>query len=258
MSLVPSLGELIVALGETQRLVAKTDFDTHESLAALPSIGGGLDPNLERMIDLGINVVFMPTGRDAPAMAERIESLGISVVSLPTNSVPDLFRAIDALGEFFGVPTKADSLADTLEEMIARVEERIEGFPPVPVMYVVAPSPPVTTGPGTFIDDLVRLAGGANVFADADLPWPAVGFEAIVARDPEALIWPQGEYSIQDLRTLQSTPGWRTIPAVQEGRVLFVDGDLFSRPGPGFPAAVEALARALHSSAFNAPGGGRP
>ncbi|NNM03895.1 MAG: ABC transporter substrate-binding protein, partial [Gemmatimonadetes bacterium] len=149
-------------------------------------------------------------------------------------------------------------LARDIESSVTEVPGVIKELPPVHVMYVVAPSPPMTTGAGTFIHELIELAGGTNVFGDVPLPWPTVGFEAILARDPDVLIWPQGEYATGDLGVLQATPGWRMVPSVRASRVIFVDGDLFSRPGPGFPTAVRFLAEALHPSAFQLPEGPKP
>jgi iron complex transport system substrate-binding protein len=250
VSLVPSLSELIVALGAGGSLAARTDYDTHPDLLSLPSVGGGLDPSLESLVGLGIDVVLMPGGRDAGALGRRLEGLGIEVHIIPTNTVPELYGAIARLGGIFEVTSAADSLSERMERKIAEIAERVEGRTPVPVMYVVASDPPITTGKGTFIDDLIRIAGGRNVFFDSELSWPSVGFESVVNRDPELLIWPRGEYSTESAEGLKVTPGWQDVPAVRDGRVLFVDGDLFSRPGPGFPTAVRTLAEALHPDAF--------
>ncbi len=253
VSLVPSLNELIVALGAGDFVAARTDFDTHPDLLDLPSIGGGLDPSLEALVDVGVDVVLMPGGRDAGALGARLEGLGIEVHTLPTNTVPELYGAITRLGELFEVPSAADSLSRWIQSEVDEIGVRVEGRVPVPVMYVVSSDPPMTTGGGTFIDDLIRIAGGWNVFSDSGLPWPSVGFESVVNREPEFLIWPRGGYSAESLEGLRATPGWRDVPAVRDGRILFVDGDLFSRPGPGFPEAARSLAKALHPDAFLPP-----
>jgi iron complex transport system substrate-binding protein len=219
----------------------------------LPSVGGGLDPSLETLVDLAIDAVLVPGGRDTGALGARLEGLGIEVHTLPTNTVPQLYAAIARLGELFEEPFVADSLSRWMEREIDEVVTRVEGRDPVSVMYVVAPDPPMTTGGGTFIDDLIRIAGGRNVFSDSGLPWPSVGFESIVSRNPEFLVWPIGEYSTVDVEGLKSAAGWQDVPAVQEDRVLYVDGDLFSRPGPGFPEAARTLAETLHPDAFRPP-----
>jgi iron complex transport system substrate-binding protein len=250
VSLVPSLNELILALGAGEHLAARTDFDTHPELLGLPSVGGGLDPSFEVIVDLGIDMVLMPGGRDTEALEARFEALGMAVHVLPTNTVSDLYGALARLGELFGVPQNAESLYRQMKEEIEGVGRGVRGRDPVPVMYVVAADPPMTTGEGTFIDELIQIAGGRNVFSDAGLQWPSVGFESILSRDPEFLVWPRGDYGSVSLEVLRTTPGWKEVPAVIDGRVLFVDGDLFSRPGPGFPEAARTLAAALHPAVF--------
>jgi iron complex transport system substrate-binding protein len=254
VSLVPSLTELINALGAGQHLVARTDFDTHPGVLDLPTIGGGLDPSLERMVELGIDVVLMPAGRDAPALGGRLRELGMTVHTVPTNTISDLYEAIGRLGGLFQRPLVADSLNNAIREDVAEIQARVRDRRPVPVMYVVGPNPPMTTGGGTFIDHMIQIAGGRNVFGDSPLQWPTVGFEAIVDRDPEVVIWPQGEFTVENLDVLRSAPGWQDVPAVDAGRVVFVDGNLFNRPGPGFPEAARLLAAALHPEAFPPPG----
>jgi iron complex transport system substrate-binding protein len=250
VSLVPSLSELAIALGAGENLAARTDFDTHPELMELPSVGGGLDPNIEGMVGLGIDMVLLPGGRATGTVGRRLRELGMEVHVLPTNTVPDLYAAMVRLGELFDVSPAADSLSRQMKEEISEIVELVVGRDPVPVMYVVAPEPPTTTGGGTFIDELIRVAGGRNVFSDAGLQWPSVSFESILNRDPELLVWPRGDYGTVSLESLKAAPGWKELPAVRDGRVLFVDGNLFSRPGPGFPEAARSLAMALHPDAF--------
>ena len=85
---------------------------------------------------------------------------------------------------------------------------------------------------------------------EAPIRWPSVGYESIVRRNPSILIWPRGEASDLTLDVVREMPGWRDLEAVQAGRVVFVDSDLFNRPGPELGDAAEALARALHPGVF--------
>jgi iron complex transport system substrate-binding protein len=255
---VPSLNELIIAVGAGEHLVARTDFDSHPDILDLPSVGGGLDPNLETILSLGVGVILTPGGRDAGALGTRLEELGLEVHALPTNTVADLYGAIAELGRMFEVAATADSLTGSMKREIEEIRGRVAGRELVSVMYVVGADPPMTTGSGTFIHDLIRIAGGRNAFADVGAGWPSVSFEAIVNRDPDFLVWPRGAYNTVEVENLGTTPGWRDVPAVRDGRVLFVDGNLFTRPGPGFPEAARILASAFHPGAFEFPPAARP
>jgi iron complex transport system substrate-binding protein len=249
VALVPSLSELMIGIGAGGHMVARTDHDTHPGSSHLPSVGGGLDPSLEVLVSLDVDVVLTTAARETAALAERLDRLGIETRVLPTNTLGDVFSAIDSLGAWLGAEGAAHSLARTLEVGLAETSERFAGLPLVTALYVVGYDPPMTTGGGTFIDDLLRVAGGANVFADQSAAWPTVGFESIVARNPDVVVWPAGGAE-NPLDLVQSLPGWRDVPAVQAGRVAFVDAGALNRPGLGLVESAHVLARALHPGAF--------
>ena len=250
VALVPSLTELVTALGEAEHLVARSDFDTDPAAVGLPSVGGGLDPSLETIVALDIDLVLVAEGRESPTLRERLEETGVQVAGFPVQTIDDVHRSIERLGVLLDAPHAADSLSRAIAARLEDVRRAVSDRPPVDVLYVVWSDPPMTTGGGTFIDEIITIAGGRNVFHDAPTQWPTVGFEAIVARDPDVVIWPQGEMTVGNLDRLRSIPGWREVRAIQEGRVVLVDGNLFNRPGPSMVAAARSLAEALHPEAF--------
>jgi iron complex transport system substrate-binding protein len=253
VSLVPSLTEIVVALGASDQLVARTDFDTHAELVALPSIGPGLDPSLEALVGLDVDIVLMTVAREGRALGDRLDAIGIEMITLPTDEIEDVYAAIDRLARLVGMESRGTALEAEIRSGLGEVEAAVGGRPRVDVLYVVWADPPLTSGGGTFVDALIRAAGGRNVFEDAPLPWPTVGFESIVDRDPDVVIWPDGDLETGTLPYVQGLPGWRDVPAVREGRVVFVDATTFNRPGPGLVASARELARALHPESFRPP-----
>lgn len=251
VSLVPSLAELLVSIGAGDLIVARTDYDSHPALLTLPSVGGGLDPNLEALVDLDVDVVLMPEGREMPELAARLGDLGISAVGFRTETVVDLYDSIDRLGALVGREAAAQMLADDISASLREVELRVADEPAVSVMYVIWSDPPMTTAAGSYVDDLITIAGGRNVFADAPGRWPNVGYESIVQRNPTFLVWPRSSTSDVTLDVIQQLPGWRDLEAVQLGRVVFVDSDRFNRPGPDLGVAARDLASALHPDVFS-------
>lgn len=246
VSLVPSLTEIVIALGAAEHLVARTDYDTDPAVVDLPSIGGGLDPNLEALVGLGAELVLMPGVQDTPALVDRLAALGITAMVLETETVDDLHVAVREIAQRLGRPAQGDSLNAVIRAGLDEVRARVADRPAVPVLYVVWGDPPMTAGPHTFVDEVIRIAGGRNVFDDAPIQWPTVGFEAIVDRSPEVIIWPRGEVGGADLDEIAERPGWRDVAAIRAGRIVFVDADLFNRPGPGVVRAARELARRLH------------
>jgi len=250
VALVPSITEIVIALGATEHLVARTDYDSDAATAELPSVGGGLAPNLEALVGLETDVVLMTAAREAPAMQQRLNALGIEMLLLPTNTIADVYAAIEELGALLAREAQARKLAESLRTELSVLASSLADLEPVDVMYVVWSDPPMTSGSGTFVDELIEVAGGRNVFDDAPLACPTVGFETILERDPDVLIWSSGGDDPETLDRLRELPGWRDVPAMKEGRVVFVDGTTFNRPGPGLVTSARTLAHALHPEAF--------
>ena len=249
VALVPSLAEIVVSIGAADLLVARTDFDIEPTLTDLPSVGGGLDPSLEAMVELEIDLVLMSEGRDSPELKAQLERLGMTVMSFPIETVANLYSATERLGVALGREKSAQELSSTIRTDLDQVRRGVAGRDAVPVMFVVWGDPPMTAGGGTYIDEVISIAGGQNVYSDSRVEWPVVGFESIVDRAPKVLIWPRGEVAGADVDRLQTTAGWQEVTAVQSGDVLFVDANLFNRPGSNVAAAARVLADALHPGA---------
>jgi iron complex transport system substrate-binding protein len=247
VSLVPSMTEAIVALGERSRLVARTDYDLGRDLASLPSVGGATDPSLERILALQPDLVLVWQDSGLPPVKARLEAMGLRTEPVASSSLGDFRRSLARLGELLGVPERAARLIRTIHDSLGAVGAWVAQRPPVRVFYMVWPNPLITTGSGTYVDTLITLAGGVNIFADAPTAWPTVTFEALLRRDPDVIVWPrrldERDTAAQALRT---RPGWRRLRAIRRGRLVSVDVDLFNRPGPRLALAARALARALH------------
>jgi iron complex transport system substrate-binding protein len=112
---------------------------------------------------------------------------------------------------------------------------------------------PYTAGPGSFIDDLITRAGGANVAANAKGEFPRIGAEEVVNANPEVIVVPTGSFSppnVTDPAAFAQRPGWAAVDAVQHGAIRGIDADIISRPGPRLVDALDALARAIHPELF--------
>lgn len=251
VSLVPSTTELIVAMGGEDRLVARTRHDDQPGLEELPSLGTGLEPNLEALASLGPDLVVAQETSRIRSVVQPLESLGIPVYVAGTGGIDGLRRHARAVGELLGMAAEADSLVASIDGELEQVARRVEGAEPTEVLYILHPDPPFTTGSGTYLHQVIEAAGGTNVFADVEEEWPEVSMEAVVRRDPDVVVASRGhEDRGGDATWIREKPGWRSLSAVEEGRVLVVDPDLFNRPGPRVGEAARTLARFLHPDRF--------
>jgi iron complex transport system substrate-binding protein len=165
-----------------------------------------------------------------------------------TEDTTDVFRGITRLGRLTGHDSAAGAVDTRLRAELDTIRQSVASQPAPSVFYVVYDDPPMTTGPSTFIGQLISLAGGRSVFADATQLWPTVAMEEIVRRDPDLLIVPVGEFKSTSVERFRKMAGWRDLRAVREGHVVTVPADLLSRPGPSIVDAARVLRAAFHPS----------
>ncbi|MDE2782530.1 MAG: helical backbone metal receptor [Gemmatimonadota bacterium] len=243
-SLIPSLTESVTAL-DAGVLVARTRFDRAPELAHLPSLGGTIQPNVEALADLEPDLVITWADANQRSFGNRAEALGIPVYRAEVETIAAVRSHLRRLGTLLDRAERAEALIDSLDHALAGVAASVRGRERVDVYYSVWHDPPQTTGPGTFIDEVIEHAGGRNVFADATRSWPRVSVEAIIRRNPDALVIARHAPDAEGVPWIEG-PGWRDLEAVRTGRYLVVDGDLFNRPGPRVVEAARRMARFLH------------
>lgn len=246
VSLLPHATDLIVALDATDRLVGRTRYDTATSIRHIPSVGGGLDPSIEYIVSLRPDLVLCWPDQGSQNLAARLVELGLPVYTGRSGRMADVRPTLQRLGRLLGREAAADSLAATIERDVEAVRASVAGRPAPDVLFVMSWEPLMAAGGTTFIHDMLTAAGGRNVFGDVRAPAPMVSLEEVVRRQPDAIVFSREGGEPTDLRSL---PGWRDLQAVREGRVLAVDANLVSRPGPQMGTAVRTLADWLHRDA---------
>lgn len=253
VSLMPSATETIVALGGADFLVARTRYDDDPRLAGLPSVGSGLEPSLERVVALEPDLVVVWSVNQHSEIRARLAAVGIPVMGLDVQDTASVFRAIAVLGTALGEPTAAIRLADSLRRELSKVVASVSGRARPRVLYVVYHDPPMTAGAGTFITELLDVAGAENVFGDVPTPWPTVSLEEVMRRDPDAILVPTDASDGPSPDLLRADAGWRKLRAVRSGRVFQVPSDLTNRPGPNMIAAARLLRDLLHGAKGDQP-----
>lgn len=231
VSLVPSATLTLAALGAQGVMVARTDHDTASWTAALPSVGGGLQPSLEAIVALRPDLVIRFGGPQDTRTPASLDDLGIPHLAIRPDGIPDILETVRLLGRVSGRVPAADSLVARLEAGLDSVRTAAAELPPVRVAYVLGGDPPWVAGPGTYVHQLLELAGGVNAFADLETLYAAVSLEEFVARRIDLILTPQA--GRLDARFL----GGARIAAV---------GDALELPGPGVAEAAWTVFHVLH------------
>jgi iron complex transport system substrate-binding protein len=248
VSLVPSVTGTIVALGAADRLVARTRYDLDPALAGLPSLGGGLDPSIEGIVDLRPDLVVAWNARDDRVLVPRLLEAGIPVYAAEIQDTTDIFATLERVGRLLGTPARADSVAEALRDTLGAVAGDVPAGERPRALYLIAEDPPRTAGPSTFIGQAIAIAGADPAFPDLAEQWPTVSLESVVARRPDVIVLPVGA-NLPGRDVLASRAGWRDLPAVREGRVVEIEADLLARPGPDLGRAARVLREGLSAVA---------
>ncbi len=247
VSLAPNLTENIFAVGAGDRLVGVTTFCNYpEEAKAIAKIGDTMNPNIETIIALKPDVVFVSTASQIEAFMKTLEQNGIAVfVSNPT-SFETLYRGLIQLGFVLGTYDDAKQLVAGLSERENEVrntcdtrhrEGRDEStMDRVKVFVQISKEPLFTIGKGALLNDVVQAAGGRSITAEVESSYPKLSKETALALNPDVIILSESEDN------LEPNEVFRNSPAVKNGRVYKINADLLSRPGPRLLDVLELMA----------------
>ncbi len=246
VSLAPSLTDTVVAVGLAGRLVGVTRYDDAPAVARLPRVGGFLDPSPEAILSLRPDLVLWMTDAGALPVVRHVASLGITVVAIPVVSVADVLACARTVGAALGDAPAGDRLARSLADAVDAAGRRAGRGRRTRGLFVVGRDPLVVAGPGSYPDELLRLAGGENV-VDGARPWPVYPLDRAVAADPALVIDAAVEEPAAAIHRLDA------IPAVRRGAVYRLRDDAALRPGPRLTVALAELQRALGALSLGTP-----
>jgi ABC-type Fe3+-hydroxamate transport system substrate-binding protein len=253
VSLLPAATEILFEIGAGRDLVGRTRFDSHPPEASeVPSVGDGVRPSVEMVVSRQPDLVILFAGPDSRAATDALRRIGVRVLALRHNTLADLHLNIERLGRVTGRDSAAARLSDRIRDDLGGIRRVTRELPEHSVYYDAWWHPPITIGGGSYLDSLITLAGGRNVFGDLASPSPQVSLEAIVARDPEIILYPVHRGA--ERAPIPDRPGWEVLGAVREDRIRVFDGEIVVRLGPRIADGLRELARAIHADSFSRPG----
>jgi iron complex transport system substrate-binding protein len=251
VSLAPSTTEILYAIGAGKQVVAREDFANYpEEALALPSLGGfNGDYDLEALVNLTPDLV-LAAPITAPEQIKGMQDLGLTVMVLPNpRDLNGMYANLILVGQATGHHKEAEDLVLSLQAREQKVMSAISYVTVRPVVFYeldgTDPSKPWTTGPDTFIDLLINLAGGRNVGASLTGEWAQFSLEELLVQEPDFILLGDSNFGMT-AEQVAARAGWDGLSAVKENKVLPFNDDLASRPGPRLLDGLEEMVRIFH------------
>lgn len=242
VSLLPSLTETVCALGQCYRLVGVDRYSNWPaSVAALPKMGGGLDPHVEAIVAARPDVVLLA---GSARLAERLEALGIKTLALEPKSHADVQRVLGTVGQLLAVsPSTAQQVWRQIDAGVSAAAQSVPSHAKGARVYFEVSSVPHGAASTSFIGETLTRLGAQNILP-ADLgPFPQINPEFVVRANPDVIMLGDSTPGVMEQR-----PGWRAMSAVKSNRVCrfnSTQADVLVRPGPRMDEAARLMAQCL-------------
>jgi len=255
VSIAPKGTELLFAIGAGDQVVGVTTSCNYPPEAQHREKVGGFSLkslSLEKVIALHPDVVIS-TGEYHRPVIDHLERLQIPVIALGGETFESLYQDLTLLGKVTGNSEQADQISRQIRTRVVYVRQTGAAIPPnerLSLFYQAWDEPLSAAGPGSFMDEIIRLTGARNIFDDADKIYPQISSEALIARDPDVII-ARKVASQQTIEDVSKKPGWSHLKAIRNGRVYLLDGDLIARFGPRIVDALEIIAQEIYPDRFS-------
>ena len=250
VSLLPSLTETVCALGQCQKLVGVDRYSNWpDSIAKLPRMGGGIDPNIESVVAAKPDLVLMATSARG---AERLAALGLTVLALEPRSHADVQRVMRLMAQALDVPVaESDRAWRHIDAAVNAAAQSIPGKAKGQRVYFEVSAAPYGASESSFIGETLQRLGARNILPASLGPFPKINPEFVVRAQPDLIMVGDSSHA-----EMVNRPGWQQIQAIRNQKVCHFkaeEADVLMRAGPRMDEAARLMAQCLIDKARNTP-----
>jgi iron complex transport system substrate-binding protein len=255
VSLSPSVTETLFAVGAGEQVVGRDSFSNYPPEAgSIQDVGGSMgNYSMETIASLQPDLVIAAE-INTPEQVKALEDLGLTVYYLANPTTLDkIYDLVTTVGTLSGHNDEAETLNTSLRARVQAVEETIAKAEDRPLVFYeldgTDASKPWTPGPGSFMDELIRAAGGENAAAGLTSAWAQISIEELLVQDPDFILLGDAIWGVTP-EQVTARAGWEGLTAIKEGCIYPFNDDLVSRPGPRLVDGLEELARLIHPELY--------
>jgi iron complex transport system substrate-binding protein len=249
VSLAPSVTETLFALGAGPEVVGVSQYcDYPPQVRDLPRVGSFLTPNLEAIIALRPTLIVGLELSSDVRQIRALNSMGYPVLLVSDDSLQQIEASIEKVGARIDRDADARRLVAQIQSQITAVQNRLVNVKPLRALMLVGHQPIVAVGPGTYLDELMRIARADNIVQTVGEQWPHLSLEFIIAMRPQVIL--DGAMGTDPASSGDFWQKYPTIPAVRDGRVYGYAEDPMLHAGPRVGQSLEIIARKIHPEAW--------
>ena len=257
ISTSPAITEILFALGAGDQVVGVTDFCSYPKKACLlPSIGGPLNPSTETWISLKPDLIIIQ--EDSEIILKNANIFRIPSLTVSFSNLRNILTSIHIIADSLQVSEAGHQLTEKIKIRINDYRSRLKKLKPRQVLMLLSdtndPSRDLyAVGRGTFLNELLTIAGGENVLLDTMAKYPKISKEYIIAKSPEIIIevGPKSNLSNEEIKVRKKTWGkYSTLRAVKDDRLYFIGADYILIPGPRLLNILDDFTRTIHPDLF--------
>lgn len=240
IALAPHIVEMLFDIGVGDKIVGAVEYSDHpEAALDIPRVGGYHGMKIEKILELQPDLVIAWQSGNQVADIEKMQKLGLKVVFSNPSDIGDVAKELRYFGSLTSSEIAAEKAATQYESDLTAIREKHKNSKPVPVFYQLWPEPMMTINKETWINQLIEICQGQNVFGNNPTAYPKIGIENVIVAQPEVIVMPNERSDKEQLVIDWSK--WPEIPAVKNNRFVRVNADLLHRFSTRMLKGVEDL-----------------
>ena len=248
ITLAPNLTEMVYDLKLDKRLVGNTLFCNYPpSAQKIEKVGDMLTFNFEKILSLKPDLVFITVEGNTKETYDKFNELGIKIFATNPRNLSGIKKTYLDLGKIFRIEEETKAKVKEWDSTISKITSLSKSEAKKSAMFVIELKPVMLAGKYTFLNEYLQICGLKNIAEDSPMNYPMFSREEILKRNPDYIIYPAGsDENISKIKT--AYPEWSRLKAIKNNNVIFVDRDIYMRPGPRFIEAVKDLFNRLHQA----------
>lgn len=254
VSMVPAATETLFALGLQENVIAVTKWDDYPvdvQKKVEYVFQDSVNPNVEQILKLNPDLIVLGLMGTDPKTIESIRNLKVPVFVVDPQTIEATYQTIGTFGQLTNTQEQAKKLVSDMKEKEQSIATKIATIKSTDRLKVWTEVDDYlfTPGQGTFLNELLTKAGGINIADDVE-GWGQYNSEQVITKNPQVIFETYDYYQKDAVAKIITRNGWQNVDAVKNKRVVALDSNMVTRPGPRIVDGLESIAKALYPDLF--------